>query len=169
MIVVCDTGPLTPLWQIGLWPAFVVFDETHLPVQVVDEVQRHVDLDQLQSFTRLQIHTVSPTQVETVRRAQPQGTHLQVTDLAVLALAQTLTHDLVLTDDLNLRRALEGQHLRPMGSIGVLVSAYKTSLIDRGQLDEAIEKLFVQSTLYLSPQFKSYVRHLIDARLDDSV
>jgi predicted nucleic acid-binding protein len=169
MIVVCDTGPLTHLWQIGLWPAFAVFDKIHLPVQVVDEVQPHVDLDQLQNFTRLQIHTVSPTQVGTVRRAQPQDTHLQITDLAVLALAQTLTHDLVLTDDLDLRRALEGQHLRPMGSIGVLVSAYKTSLIEWDQLDQAIEKLFTQSTLYLSPQFKSYVRHLIDAQLDEPV
>jgi predicted nucleic acid-binding protein len=167
MIIVCDTGPLTHLWQIDLWPAFVVFDETHMPVQVVDEVQHHVDLDQLQHFTRVQIHTVSPTQVATVRQAQPQDTRLHVTDFAVLALAQTLTHDLVLTDDLDLRRALEAQHLRPMGSVGVLVSAYKTRLIDRDQLTQSIDKLFTQSTLYLSPQFKSSVRHLIDAQLDN--
>jgi predicted nucleic acid-binding protein len=167
MIIVCDTGPLTHLWQVDLWPAFEVFDETHLPVQVANEVQQHVDLDQLKHFTRLQIHTVSPIQIETAKQAQPQDVRLQFTDLAVLALAQMLTHDLVLTDDLDLRRTLEGQRFRPMGSVGVLVHAYKTHLIDRDQLDQAIEKLFTQSTLYLSPQFKSYVRQLIAAQFDN--
>ena len=167
MIIICDSGPLTHLWQIGLWPAFEVFDETHLPVQVANEVQPHVDLDQLKNFTRLHIHILSPIHIETAQQAQPQDHHLQFTDLAVLALAHTLTHDLSLTDDLALRRALERQHFRPMGSVGVLIHAYKTNLIDRTQLDQAVEKLFTQSTLYLSPQFKSYVRHLIAAQLDD--
>lgn len=167
MIIVCDSGPLTHLWQIDLWPAFEVFNETHLPAQVANEVQQHVDLDQLKNFTRLQIHTISPIQIESAQQVQPQDVRLQFTDLAVFALAQTLTHDLVLTDDLDLRRALEGQHFRPMGSVGVLINAYKTNLMDRVQLDQAIEKLFTQSTLYLSPQFKSYIRRLIAAQFDN--
>ena len=163
----CDTGPLTHLWQIDLWPAFAVFDEIHLSVQVAGEIQQHVDLDQLEQFIRLQIHTVSPMQIDRAKQAEPRDIRLQFTDLAVFALAQTLSHDLVLTDDLNLRRALEGGRFRPMGSVGVLMHAYQTTLIDRDQLDHAIDRLFTQSTLYLSPQFKSYVRRLIAAQLDN--
>ena len=69
MIIICDSGPLTHLWQIGLWPAFEVFDETHLPVQVANEVQQDVDLDQLKNFTRLHIHVLSPIHIETAQQA----------------------------------------------------------------------------------------------------
>ncbi len=167
MISICDSGPLSHLWQIDLWPTFAVFDEIHLPVQVSNEVQQHVDLDQLKNFTQLQIHTILPSQIESAKQAQPQDTRLQLADLAVFALAEALTHDLVLTDDLDLRRALEGRGFRPMGSVGMLIHAYTTNQIDRAQLDQAIDKLFTQSTLYLSPQFKSYVRRLIVSQFDN--
>ncbi len=167
MIIICDSGPLTHLWQIDLWPAFVVFDEIHLPVQVANEVQQHVDLDQLKSFTQLHIHTISPSQIESAKQVQPQDARLQLADLAVFALAGALTHDLVLTDDLDLRRALEGQGFRPMGSVGILIHAYTTNQIDRAQLDQAIDKIFTQSTLYLSLQFKSYIRWLIASQFDN--
>ncbi len=76
--MICDSGPLTHLWQIGLWPAFEIFNETHLPVQVANEVQQHVDLDQLKNFTRLQLHTISPIQIETAQQVQPQDIRLQL-------------------------------------------------------------------------------------------
>ena len=167
MIIVCDSGALSHLWQIDLWPAFAVFDEIHLPAQVANEVQQHVDLDQLKNFTQLQTHTITPLQIESAQQVQPQDVRLQLADLSVVALARSLTHDLVLTDDLDLRRALEGQGFRPMGSVGVLIHAYKTNQIDQALLGQAIDKLFTQSTLYLSPQFKSYVRRLIASQFDN--
>jgi hypothetical protein len=35
---VCDSGPLTHLWQIGQWQAFSTFDALHVPTQVAQEL-----------------------------------------------------------------------------------------------------------------------------------
>lgn len=168
MSVVCDTGPLTHLWQIDLWAAFSAFDTIYLPDLVVREVEQHAELEQLSTIAEctLEICSISQAKIDSIRQSTlPLSLTLQATDLAVLALSHEISPDFVLTDDLTLRRALEGQGHTPMGSVGLLLYAYKTGLLNQEQLDQAIDRLFVQSTLYLSPQFKSYVRKLIETKL----
>lgn len=48
-----------------------------------------------------------------------------------------------------------------VGSIGVLVRAYRTGRLERGELESAVDALFTASTLYLSRAFRAYVRRLL--------
>ena len=64
--VVCDSGPLTHLWQIGWWPAFGTFDAIHVAAQVAQEVRLHVSLDQMRK-------SVVPHQLLVALRVVPLG------------------------------------------------------------------------------------------------
>ena len=171
IVVVCDTGPLTHLWQIDLWSAFQAFDAIHLTEQVVSEIEQYVTLSQLKNLAQctLTIHPIIQTQIESVRASLAPSFTLETADLATLVLARKLSPNLVLTDDLTFRRVLEIQNHKPMGSVGLLVYAYKKELLNQQQLSQAIDKLFVHSTLYLSPQFKAYVRKLIKAAIAEEL
>lgn len=160
---VCDSGPLTHLWQIDRWSVFRTFQEICLATLVVQEVRAHVPLDQFESLTGLALLTfdVPTTEMESCRKALPPDLMLERADLATLTLARQVTPELVLTDDLTLRRAVEIQGQVPMGSVGILLRAYKAGQLDTQSLDQAIDGLFVHSTLYLSPIFKSHVKRQI--------
>jgi predicted nucleic acid-binding protein len=159
-----DSGPLTHLWQIDQWRAFRTFHSVHLAAQVAREVSAHVDLDQMTSLSGrdVTVHDVPETEIEAARSAAPAVLRLQEADLATLALAARLKPDLVLTDDLATRQAVEAMGQTPMGSVGVVLRAYKAGLLDSEALGQAIDGLFVHSTLYLSPNFRVYVLGLIE-------
>ncbi len=52
-----------------------------------------------------------------------------------------------------------------MGSVEASRICLQGRLLAQGALDQAIDRLFVHSTLYLSPQFKTYARKMIDELL----
>jgi predicted nucleic acid-binding protein len=143
--------------------AFRTFDAIHVPEQVAREVARHVSLAQMTTVAGcdVSVDVVSEQEIVEARRTAPANLTLHEADLATLALARRLAPDLVLTDDLAIRQAVEAQGQLPMGSVGVLLRAYKAGFLDAVALDQAIEGLFVPSTLHLGPNFKSCVRRLI--------
>ncbi len=53
---VCDSGPLTHLWQINQWRLFGVFDTLHIAEQVAQEVHGHVKLDQMKALAGCALH-----------------------------------------------------------------------------------------------------------------
>jgi hypothetical protein len=71
--VVCDSGPLTHLWQISQWQAFHTFDAIHVPEPVAREVARHVSLAQLTVVTGrdVSVDAVSEQEIAAARWVVP--------------------------------------------------------------------------------------------------
>jgi len=166
-VVVCDSGPLTHLWQIRQWAAFAVFAEIHLADQVVAETHNHVPLDEFTAITtcRLLIHSVDQLESMRAKDSLDGNIRLQDADLATFVLAQRLAPSTVLTDDLALRRVVESAGLVAMGSVGLLLRAFTANLLSADELKQAFDALFVHSSLYLSPVFREFVQREVEKAL----
>jgi len=83
-------------------------------------------------------------------------------DISTIAVANEKKIPLVLTDDLQLRKAIESYGLKPVGTIGVIIKAYRENIIGSKELLlKTINKLFEQSSLFISPAFKSFTLEMV--------
>lgn len=83
-------------------------------------------------------------------------------DVSVIFIAEQLKPSAVLTDDLNLRKALEFLGMTAVGSVGILIRCFKLGRFGKAELKAMLDKLFTGSTLYLSKAFKVRVKAMID-------
>ncbi len=68
----------------------------------------------------------------------------------------------VLTDDLQLRKALETQGHKVVGSVGVVVRAFTFGIIDKAELQTIIDELLDGSSLYTSRSFRRHVYDILN-------
>jgi predicted nucleic acid-binding protein len=130
--------------------------------QVEEELAARKALDAVVAALpgRLRVEAVSPSEIDATRRSL-QRFKLHEPDLSVAALAASTRPDLVLTDDLELRKALEARGHLVVGSVGILVRAFKEARLSRAGLEAALDALLDGSGLYLSKAFRLHVSKLL--------
>jgi len=162
-IAVADTGPVLHLAEIGCLRLFELFERLLISQQVRAELRALSVLSRAITILgeRLRIEEVLPYEISEAQR-NAADFKLQKADLSVIALAHKVSPNIVLTDDLRLRKALESQRFTVVGSVGVLVRAFRMGLINRAELEDAVDRLLDDSSLYTSSVFRSLVRGIID-------
>jgi len=149
--VVLDAGPVIHLSQLKLFRLLALFPSLNTPLDVRKEITRF-DLPGKREIERsedIHMHRVS----EKERRAaevEVKAFRLQKPDLAVLALCRKVHAKLLLTDDLELRRAAESIGMESCGTLGIILRAYKRGCLSLEDTRRALHDLFNLSSLYLS-------------------
>jgi predicted nucleic acid-binding protein len=160
---ITDTGPILHLHEIGHLGVLSIFNELVIPDLVAEEL-RACGLDPsnlgiISLNTSLVVVDESEWSVIIGAVNQPI---IHPADAQVFVLARSSQfQDLILTDDLALRRRLESQGATVVGSVGVLVRAYTTNHLKRNELESAIDALFTTNTLHMSRAFRAYIRQLL--------
>jgi predicted nucleic acid-binding protein len=166
-IAVADTGPLLHLAEIGETGQLCIFDAVLVTEQVRGELIRlDIDTRVVQDFSDLlQVHSVSQNEMQTQTKTFSRF-RLHRTDLSVVALAIRVRPNVVLTDDLQLRRALESQGFTAVGSIGILFRALKTGRLSKKDTAAKLDQLLDDSSLYTSKAFRVAVRKRVEEALE---
>ena len=158
-----DTGPILHLHEIDRLGTLDIFRQIEIPPLVGQELSRFGLGPTRLAELGLPNVEVSPVDEPVWKKfLRESASRIQPADAQVAVLASKLGEKQpVLTDDLALRRVVEGRGGIVVGSVGILVRAYKAWKWEKSQLREAVDLLFSKSTLHISPAFRGYVQSLL--------
>lgn len=160
---ITDTGPILHLSEIDRLDALNVFARIMMSRLVLQELEKHnVTRGSFDNqLFELVIVDVPEAKWQPLMQMLGQPV-IHAADAQVFVVAQESDFRTpVLTDDLALRRRLDNVNATSVGTIGVLIRAYKQSLFNRQELDSSIDALFTLSTLHASRAFKAYIEKLV--------
>lgn len=148
---VVDSGPVIHLSEIEALPLLRIFSALHLPDAVWSEtVERgRVAPSALLGLPSMQRHTLS---AEEVARFVPENDleKLQAGERECLCLCKNLKVVTLLTDDLAARDAAKRLNITPVGSLGVIVRAYRDDRISLEEAERYISDLDSTSSLFVT-------------------
>lgn len=150
-IAVADAGPLIHLTEIGCLPLLRIFNTLHIPDAVWSETveQGRVPQGDFLELGIVQRHTL--TQSETKRFTQEKGVEgLQDGERECLYLCQQVGVSILLTEDLAVREEAKRLNLTPVGSLGIVVRAYRVGQISLANAERHITDLYNVSSLFVT-------------------
>jgi len=148
---VSDAGPLIHLWEIDCLPLLRIFETLYIPDAVwleTVEQGRTPQADVLR-LSNVQRHTLLQAEV-TQFIAENDLEGLQAGECECLYLCQELSVPLLLTDDLAVRRAAKRFNLTPVGSLGIVVRAYRLGCISLTDAERHVTELYDVSSLFVT-------------------
>lgn len=148
LAAVADAGPLIHLGEIDCLPLLAIFDQLHIPEAVWHEAQRPAAIrTQLAFAERHVLRTEEVAQFTADYRLEK----LQAGERESLLLCSKLAVSVLLTDDLAVRQAARAFELTPVGSLGIIVRAYRMGRISSDVAELHIRKLDSVSSLFVTP------------------
>jgi len=148
---VLDAGPLIHLDQIGCLQFLEIFDSIHIPDAVWKETvenERYRNINIL-GLSSVQRHTLSHESVVEFIRKHDLG-KLHSGEVECLYLCQMTDISILLTDDLAVREAAKRLKITPVGSLGIVVKAYRQGRIPITDAESHIADLYNVSSLFVS-------------------
>src|SRR5262249_44988086 len=146
---ISDTGPILHLGEIGRLTVLAPLSPIKIPNLVSVELSaRGIEEPVLRSAgIEASVESLDTTDWQRLLRGLGP-IECEPADAQVVALVRSSGFQaLSLTDDLTLRRLLEGHGATVVGTVGLLVRAYSAGRLQRAQLEESVEALFNDSTL----------------------
>ena len=148
---VADAGPLIHLTEIGCLSLLRSFDLLSIPEAVWSEAITRGSVSQadILALGIVQRHALSQSLVLQFIQ-QHSLERLQVGEQGCLFLCQHIGVSVLLTDDLAVREAAKRLHLTPVGSLGIIVRAYRIGQLSLADAERHLTDLYAGSSLFVT-------------------
>jgi len=150
-IAVADAGPLIHLDEIRALTLLCLFEALHIPDAVWEETvgKGRVTPENLKRLRNISRHSLDRESVRSFIRER-RLYHLQAGEIECLYLCLEKGIPVLLTDDLAVRDAAKRMGVTPVGSLGVVVKAYRSGLISLEEAGQKIKELYEVSSLFVT-------------------
>jgi predicted nucleic acid-binding protein len=159
--VISDSGPIIHLSEIKMIKCFSIFNTVYISREVYNEVKTGnlpgSNEIETEKFEILDLKTFQKDRIIYYYRKY----QISTADGSVIVLAKDKGIDIALTDDLDLRDVLKSNKIRPVGSIGIIVRAYKYNKLSCSEAIKALDDLFKISSLYVTSKLIENVKYTL--------
>ena len=149
--VVVDAGPLIHLAEISCLKFLNIFDALHIPEAVWLETvaQGRLSHSELSTLQSIQRHSPLSSEVEQfVKENRLLHLHAGEQECLFVCLSQGIS--MLLTDDMAVRAAAKQLKILPVGSLGIVVSAFKRGELTLQEAERFIADLYDTSSLFVT-------------------
>ena len=146
-----DAGPLIHLAEIGCLRFLDSFDALHIPDAVWLETvaQGRISKTDLSNLQNVQRHALAESEIERfVKKNNLSELHAGEQECLYVCLSKRVS--ILLTDDMAVRDAAKHLHIVPVGSLGIVVSAFKREEITLQEAEHYIAELHDVSSLFVT-------------------
>lgn len=148
-----DAGPLIHLAEIGCLRFLNGFDALHVPDAVWLETvaKGRISRTDLSNLQNIQRHSLTESDVEQFVK-ENNLSELHTGEQECLHVCVTKHISMLLTDDMAVRDAARRLHIVPVGSLGIVVSAFKREELTLQEAEDYIADLYDISSLFVTRQ-----------------
>jgi len=148
---VLDSGPLIHTQEIDALRWTRLFSKIHYPPAVYEELKKRKETQKTleqKVFKEARLTPKAKKQAEVIYTKY--GLNFAESEAISLARQEKIT--IFLTDDLEARAVSLELGLRPVGSVGLLLKAFREKLIRFSELENKLQRLLHESSLFITPQ-----------------
>ena len=146
-VAVADAVPLIHLSEIGGLTLLHVFDAIHIPYAVRLEISEH--RKNISKEIHITSHNLPEAQISKFTNEE-RLEKLHSGEIECLYLCKQKGLPILLTDDLAVRDAAKSLQITPVGSLGIVIKAYKNDKISLAEAERHIIDLYSISSLFVT-------------------
>jgi predicted nucleic acid-binding protein len=152
MQIVSNTTPISELYKINHLDLLrSLYGSIYIPDAVFQELQQAKTVPHLGAAIAqtewIKVHSIhSPDKRQALQRRYP---YLHRGEAAAIVLAQELTAQRIILDDKRARQVAQAEGLPLIGTVGVILLAYRLGQRSRSEAEELLDRLY-QGTAYIS-------------------
>ena len=143
-----DTGPILHLNEIDQIRLLNISKKIFVSDYIKEELSKH----NIKSMPRnVKLKEINKSQVAFLVAKYD----LDLGEVSVIWLCKSLKINILLTDDLEARELASYFEIKPVGSVGIILRAYREGLIDKANTIKTLEILQTKSTLFVTSELMS--------------